>query len=216
MDGDLVTLLRTAAMSAAAASVLAPPEPRSLGFIGCGAQAMAHLAAFRALYGQLERVYAYSRSPASAQALAQAATAAGLHAEVVPRAETVLRHSDIVVTTVPAAAGLTAFLDPDWLPQQAFVAAVDVGRSWIATRLDRFDTLATDALAQAEALPGPDGNLAGLRFDVDLAGLAAGTFTRRGGRSLFSFKGFALGDLAIAQLVYERARQLGIGTTLVR
>ena len=55
MDGDRVTLIRTAAMSAAAAEFLAPRSPASIGFIGCGAQAQAHLAAFRALYPQLGR-----------------------------------------------------------------------------------------------------------------------------------------------------------------
>ena len=45
LDGDEITLLRTAALSAAAASRLAPPSPRTIGFVGCGLQADAHLAA---------------------------------------------------------------------------------------------------------------------------------------------------------------------------
>jgi ornithine cyclodeaminase/alanine dehydrogenase len=45
LDGDEITLTRTAALSAAAASRLAPPAPATVGFVGCGLQAHAHLAA---------------------------------------------------------------------------------------------------------------------------------------------------------------------------
>jgi len=38
----------------------------------------------------------------------------------------------------------------------------------------------------------------------------------RNGRSLFCFRGFALADLALAQLALDRARELGIGTALPR
>jgi ornithine cyclodeaminase/alanine dehydrogenase len=217
MDGDLITLTRTAAMSAAAAHFLAPPAPRVLGFIGCGAQAYAHLTAFRALYPSLERVAAYSRSSASAAALAAEAGRHGLAASVSADAEQAVRDSDILVTTVPASAGFVPFLDAGWLKANAFVSAVDVGRSWMPDRLDQFDAIATDSMVQTEAAPAADGNLVGKRFDFDLAGLATGTQTATaGGRMLFSFKGFALGDLALAKLVYDKAVRCRLGTLLDR
>jgi ornithine cyclodeaminase/alanine dehydrogenase len=215
MDGDLITLIRTAAMSMAAAHFLAPPAPRVVGFIGCGAQAFAHLAAFQALYPSLEQVCAYSRSPASAEALAVAARRLGLEAATAP-AEAVIRQSDLVVTTVPASAGFMPFLDPAWLKPLSFVTAVDVGRSWIADRLDVFNITATDSLTQADMRPSVDGNLAGKAFDYDLAALAQGKHAVTGGRALFSFKGFALGDLAVAKLVYDEAVRCHFGTLLAR
>jgi len=216
MDGDLITLIRTAAMSMAAAHFLAPPAPLVLGFIGCGAQAFAHLTSFRALYPGLERVCACSRSPGSAAALAAEAARHGLAAEVAT-AEAVVRQSDMLVTSVPASAGFAPFLDPTWLKPMSFVTAVDVGRSWITDRLDLFDVAVTDSMTQADALPSMDGNLSGKAFDFDLTTLARGTrVAAAGGRALFSFKGFALGDLALAKLVYEKAVILSLGTQLTR
>lgn len=75
MDGNELTLVRTAAMSAAAAAYLAPESPKTLGMIGCGLQAYVHLAALADLFPSLERVLAYSRSMSSAQKLAGAASA---------------------------------------------------------------------------------------------------------------------------------------------
>jgi alanine dehydrogenase len=94
LDGDEITLIRTAAMSAAAAVCMAPPAPKVIGLIGCGLQAYAHLAAFRDLYPSLTTVLAYSRSRASAERLA--ATTRGLSAEVVDDANALLTRSDIV------------------------------------------------------------------------------------------------------------------------
>jgi ornithine cyclodeaminase/alanine dehydrogenase-like protein (mu-crystallin family) len=65
--------------------------------------------------------------------------------------------------------------------------------------------------------PAADGNLVGKRFDFDLAGLATGAqIAAAGGRVLFSFKGFALGDLALAKLVYDEAVRSRLGTLLDR
>lgn len=63
LDGDEITLIRTAAITAAAASRLAPATPRTTGFVGCGLQAHAHLAAFRALYPGLSTALARELQP---------------------------------------------------------------------------------------------------------------------------------------------------------
>ncbi|MCK1377299.1 ornithine cyclodeaminase family protein, partial [Bradyrhizobium sp. 24] len=43
LDGNSITLIRTAATSAAAAIYLAPEAPATIGLIGCGLQALSHL-----------------------------------------------------------------------------------------------------------------------------------------------------------------------------
>ena len=102
LDGDVITLIRTAAMSAAAATRLAPADPRVMGFVGCGSQAHAHLAAFTALFPGLTTVLAMSRTRSSADTLAEAAARKGLASEVLNDADELLRRSDIVISTVPA------------------------------------------------------------------------------------------------------------------
>jgi len=218
LDGDEITLIRTAALSAAAAARLAPPAPKTIGFIGCGLQAHAHLAAFLDLYPGLTTALALSRSRSSAERLAQAASGRGLATEIVADAGTLLARSDIVISMVPGAPGLKPFLDARLMKPNAFAAAVDIGRSWIPENLPAFDVLVTDSLEQSKAPYDIDGNpVTTVRFGHDLVELAnAAHPTAPGSRSFFCFRGFALADLALAHLVVGRARERGIGTTLPR
>lgn len=218
LDGDEITLVRTAAMSAAAAVHLAPAAPRSIGFVGCGRQALAHLAAFADLFPGLERALAFSRSEASARRLAEAAGGIGLAGEVVPDPDDLVRRSDIVVSMVPGAPGLRAFLDARLLPAHAFVSAVDIGRSWLPASLGAFDVLATDSLAQSRAPYDVDTKpVEGVAFSIDLGQMASGAWTMAApGRTMFCFRGLGIADLALAGLVVAKARSLGIGTPLPR
>lgn len=218
MDGDEITLVRTAAMSAAAASLLGPVAPRTIGFVGCGLQAHPHLAAFLDLHPGLSAALAFSRSRASAESLAGAAAARGLQSEVVTSAGDLLARSDIVVSMVPAAPGLAPFLDARAMKPNAFAAAVDTGRSWLPASLPAFDVLATDSLQQSQAPYDAEGKpVTSVSFGHDLVGLARQPHpAARTARSLFCFRGFALADIAMARLVLERARERGIGTSLPR
>ncbi len=218
LDGDEITLILTAAITAAAASRLAPPAPRTIGFVGCGLQAHAHLAAFRALYPGLTTALAMSRSRASAERLAEVARAAGLTAEVLDDADALLAQSDIVISMVPGGPGMTPFLDARRLKPVAFAAAVDTGRSWLPETLPAFDVLATDSLEQSHAPYDAAGNpVTTVSFGHDMTELAAAPHpTAPTSRSFFCFRGVALADLALAHLVVEKARKQGLGTTLPR
>ena len=219
MDGNLLTALRTAAMSAAAARHLGRSRPESIGFVGCGLQARSHLDAFLALFPGLRRLRAVSRTPRSASLLAAQAAARGLEAEVFGDPRAVVAESDIVITSVPMHPGFRAFLDPAWLKPGSFVAAVDVGRSWIAARLRDLDIRATDDRSQAAELLTTLGLDEATPFHADLSALAAGAHpgrTDESQRTIFVFRGYALGDLAVAAGVHAAARKAGIGTMLAR
>jgi ornithine cyclodeaminase/alanine dehydrogenase len=218
MDGDEITLIRTAAMSAAAASIMARPDPSSIGFVGCGLQAHAHLEAFLALYPGLSQALCLSRSEASAEALAGAARRRGLAAEVPASADDLLARCDIVISMVPGAVGLEPFLDARLMKPDAFACAVDIGRSWLPESLTAFDVLATDSLAQSKAPYDAHGEpVTGVRFQHDLAGLSGlASPIAAGRRSMFCFRGFAVADLALAHLVLRKAQEAGLGTRLPR
>jgi ornithine cyclodeaminase/alanine dehydrogenase len=218
MDGDEITLVRTAAMSAAAASLMARPDPSTIGFIGCGLQAHAHLDAFIALYPGLSEALCLSRSKVSAEALADAARTRGLAAEVSHSANELIARCDIVISMVPGAPGLEPFLDARLMKPDAFASAVDTGRSWIPETLPAFEVLATDSLAQSKAPYDVNGEpVTSVRFQHDLAGLSGLTAPITAGRrSMFCFRGFAVADLALACLVLEKAREAGLGTRLPR
>lgn len=218
LDGDEITLIRTAAISAAAASLLASANPRTIGFVGCGLQAHAHLAAFRDLYPGLTNALMLSRSRSSAERLAEAAGAAGLAADILDDADALLARSDIVISMVPGVAGMTPFLDARRLKPTALAVAVDTGRSWKPETLPAFDLLATDSLEQSRAPYGVDGNpVSTVAFQHDLIALAGAPHpTASTGRSLFAFRGVAFADLALAHLAVAQARAQGLGTVLPR
>lgn len=218
LDGDEITLVRTAAMSAAAASLLAPPDARTIAFVGCGLQAHAHLAAFHDLFPGLSTALMLSRSRGSAERLAEVAVVRGLATEIIDDADVLLARADLVISMVPAASGLHPFLDAGRMKQAAFAAAVDTGRSWLPEALAAFDNLVTDSLAQSQAPYDVDGQpVASVRFSHDLTRLSQTPLADAGTkRSLFCFRGFALADLALAHLVLEKARAGGIGTLLPR
>jgi alanine dehydrogenase len=215
MDASWITAVRTAAMTSVAARRLARPDATRIGFVACGAQARSHLAALRALF-PLREVRAYSRQPDTARSFAAEARALGLEAEAVNDPRDAIVGLDILVTSVPAAPGLEPFLNPDWLAPGSFASLVDLGRSWRRPEaLGRLDLRAVDdheQTAQAGgklAYHGP--------FDADLTELAA---RRKPGRrtpeqrAMFISQGLAAADLAVAALVYDRARARGRGARL--
>lgn len=220
LDGNLITGIRTAAMSAAAAAALARPESTVIGFVGCGLQARAHLPAMKSLLPGLATVLALGRERESAKRFGAHAAGLGFKVELSDDAEALVGASDVVVTSVPARQGFEPFLDPAWIAPGGFVAAVDVGRSWLSDGMRALDVVAIDDhLQQAENPPiwpgfGPMGS-----FDADLAELAAGTKpgrTSAGQRTMFVFRGFALADLALAACVYDAAAAQGVGSALAR
>lgn len=218
LDGDEITLIRTAAMSAAAASFLAPATPRTIGFVGCGQQAYAHLDAFLDLYPGMTTALMLSRSRASAERLAEAVVSRGLSAEISSDADQLLVRSDIVVSMVPGAPGLSPFLDASRMPAASFACAVDIGRSWRPEALPAFDFLATDSLAQSKAPYDVNSQpVETVRFHDDLIHIAQrGSALEQPKRAMFCFRGFALADLALAGLALRKARAAGIGTRLPR
>ena len=68
VDGNWVTSVRTAGLSALAARYLAAPDSKVIAFIGCGVQARAHLEAFAQLY-PLAEVRAFGRGAHNRDAL---------------------------------------------------------------------------------------------------------------------------------------------------
>lgn len=218
MDANLLTVARTAGMSALGARYLARADSKSIGFVGCGQQARGNLLALRDVLPGLEHAVTYSASSASAQDLAGCASQLGMSAHATLDSEEVLG-CDVIVTSVSGGPALKPFLDASRLRPGAFVAAVDLGRSWRPETLDQFDLKVTDDRSQADD-PANRSKLAFKgRFDADLAELVSNSGTGRQDarqKTLLLFPGFALGDLVIASLAYHSARNAGIGTWLPR
>jgi alanine dehydrogenase len=217
LAGNRITALRTAAMTAIAALRLARPDSGIIAFVGTGLQAQSHLAALMPLFSGLKKALLFGRTPTSIAAFADAARAVGLQAEVCASARDAVEAADMVVTTVPAAEGLTPFLDGNWLKPGAFAAMVDLGRSWRRETIRDLDVMATDDRTQS-AVIAADGKLAHAGpWPADLADLVARRHpgrTAASQRTGFIFAGMALADLAVAALAYRRALAANAGTRL--
>ena len=216
MDARRATALRTAGMTAVAAQYLARKDSASIGFVGAGVQAESHLHALADILPALRLVRVNSAPAASADKFAEKCRVAGFEA-MVCSAEDAVSQSDVVVTTVPLAPNFVPFIDPAWIGPGAFVAAIDLGRSWIHDGLSQADLTIVDENAMKHYAK-PGNFIPALEHaEASLADLVGGQHPGRATRDqrvmLFS-SGSAVGDLAIATLIYERAMATGAGKQL--
>lgn len=219
IDGNWITGARTAAVSAAAAKRLAVAEAETCAFIGCGVQARSHAAYLRQVRPGLNRAAVLGRGAASRDAFAGWLRDQGWQVRLATDAEDVLARADIAVSTVPEYEGWRAFLDPARLKPGALAIGVDLGRSWLPSGYVAFDLIATDDAEESRGLVAQDRLKAPAEFGADLGLMLTGRHPGRrrvGERIWFVFAGHALGDLAAAAAVYQRAAAMGLGTKLPR
>ena len=212
MDARWITAVRTAAITAVAARRLARPESASIGFIACGLQARAHLAALRPHFS-IARVHAYSRRLETARTFAEEVRTQGLDAEAFADPKDALDGVDIVITSTPVVPRTEPFLNASWTAPGSFTGMVDLGFSWISESLRGLDRVVTDDTAQAgtENLAYPE------PYDGEVMDLVSGKLQGRetpDERTALVFAGIGLADVAVAAAVYERANRLRVGRVL--
>ena len=212
MDARWITGVRTAAITAVAARRLARRDSTTIGFVACGLQARAHLAALRPHF-PLSLVRAYSRRLTTAKAFAEEVRAEGLDAEAVMDPRDAVAEMDIVVTSTPVVPRTEPLLDAAWLEPGSFASLVDLGFSWVSDTLTELDRVVTDDQAQA----GTEGLAYKEPYDGEVADLVAGRLAARQSaeeRTALIFAGLGLADVAVAGAVYKKALSAGVGQTL--
>lgn len=214
MDGNWVTEIRTAGLSAVAAKRMARPDASIAAFVGCGIQARRHLRTFAAMF-PLREVRVYGRGQANIDLLCNLAKDLGLLTRVCRTGQEAIAEADLIVSAVTYSAELKPFLDATHLKPGSFSAITDLAAPWEREMLKGFDRIVIDDLEQESALPN---KLAPPELVVgDIAGLVLGSIEGRDGekeRTAFIFRGHALGDLALAGLAYQKARVGSIGTVI--
>lgn len=205
LDGNWITAVRTAGLSAVAAKYMARPDSSTVAFIGSGVQARSHLRAFADMY-PLEEVRILGRGRENIDRLCQIANDLGKSAVVCASGKEAVTNADLIVSSVTYSATLEPFLDAHWLKPGAYAAVTDLGIPWNRASLAAFNRIVIDDLQQEAALPNklaPPELVTG-----DLAGLVMRKFKGReqsDERSAFIFRGHALGDLALAAVAYRKA-----------
>jgi len=204
LDGNWITAVRTAGLSAVAAKYMANKGAAVAAFIGSGVQAGSHLRAFAQLF-PLEKIKVFGRGRSNIDRLCELAAELRLSSEVCGSSKDAVENADLVVTSVTYSAGLDPFLDANWLAPGCFAAITDLAAPWHKDRFSAFDRITIDDLEQEAALPNklvaPD------YVTGDLSGLVTGKFSGRNRpdeRTAFIFRGHALGDLALAALAIRK------------
>lgn len=206
MDGRRITEMRTAAVSAVAFAALAPlhfaAPPTSLGILGSGVQAQAHLQAFRHVWPTLADIRIWSRTAAHAQRLAHATGARAVSMEEAAAADVVL-----TVTSSPG-----PVLAGRWLQPNALVLAVGATGSSLRELDDeaiRDSFVVADSRDAVERESG-DVRLSGASVSAEIGHLLAGNGTAavpRDRRIVFKSVGLAIEDLTAARLVWQAHSQ---------
>jgi ornithine cyclodeaminase/alanine dehydrogenase-like protein (mu-crystallin family) len=211
IDGRALTLLRTAAVSALAADLLAPPSPQTLLVVGAGALA-GHLARGHAVVRPYQSILVWARDPAKSRALALDLTSNGLECRAETDLETAVRAADVISCATMAETPLVLgrWLRPDvhldlvgsFTPQMRETDSdCFVGASVVV------DTLAasTESGDLTSAIEG--GVLAATA--VVALGEALRDPTPRARRTVFKSVGVALADLASAAWIDRLHREPG-------
>ncbi len=196
MDGRLITEMRTAAGSAAAARALAPKQCDVLTIIGTGVQARAHAAAL-AHVRSFQAVHITGRNAEAGTALA-----ADIGATFVADAETAVQDADIVITATSAT---DPVLHGAWLRPGAFVFSVGwngpEGRELDAAAMA--NTVIVESRAAALDQAG-DIRANNAKIFAEIGEIYAGTKSPpKGATIIYDSIGVAIMDAAAAQLAYE-------------
>jgi ornithine cyclodeaminase/alanine dehydrogenase-like protein (mu-crystallin family) len=204
MDGELITEMRTAAVSAVAIDKLAARDAKVLAILGSGAQARSHV---RALAGirSFSEIRVWSRSPEHAQKFA------GKVGARVMGAEEAVRGADVVLTLTSSP---TPILQGEWLSPHAMVCAIGAATP-DRRELDEVTMRGAVVVESREAATREAGDivLAGAQVAAEIGELLNGAELVRGERPVvFKSVGIAIEDIATAKLAYERLQQIDIGT----
>ncbi len=196
LDGRLITEMRTAAGSAAAARKLADTERAVVTIMGNGVQAHAHVKALAEVTDYKE-LRLWSRNEARGKTLAERVGAAYF-----ANAEQAVSDADIVACTTAAKEPI---LKGAWLKAGAFVTAV--GWNTIDGReLDDAAMANTVIVESYDAAKDQAGNIRGSGCEIfaEIGEIYAGTkIVPEGSTVIYDSVGIAIMDVAAAKLAYD-------------
>ena len=210
----LTTALRTAAMSAVAASALARPGVRTMALIGNGAQSEFQALAFHHLLG-VTTLRLFDTDPAATAKLQANLQGTGLRTVVCTSTAEAVRGADIV-TTVTADKTNATILSPDMLAPGMHINAVGgdcPGKTELHADVLRQAQVFVEYAPQTRI----EGDIQQLPADfgvTELWEVLAGQHTGRASDAavtVFDSVGFALEDFSALRFLRDAATELGMG-----
>ena len=223
IDGNRVTGLRTAATATVAVDLLAPKKPLKVGVIGTGFEATGVLDCLRSIRS-LSRVSVYSPTPASRERFVNAFSqdldivATDAPEKAVSDADVVIcaarsRDEQPVIRGAWLAPGATVVSLGSTLPEQREVDEETMARArWIVADVpDEVAHDTGDGIAAAKAGVDLASKLTPLS---SIAGNAVRPRLSDDDIVLYKSVGSALQDIVLAEMLFERAQERGLGVVL--
>ncbi|KAK5905721.1 hypothetical protein CgunFtcFv8_001650 [Champsocephalus gunnari] len=200
MNGELITRMRTAAVSAISAKLLMCPGAEVLAILGTGAQAMSHYNVFTEMFS-FKEVRVWSRTVQGSERFCRSVSGP---VTVCVSAEEAVRGADVIVTVTRCTEPV---LFGQWVKPGAHVAAVGACRpNW--RELD--DVLMKEAVVYADSREGAltesgDVILSGAEVFAELGDVINGTKPAlREKTTVFKSLGMGVEDAVSAQLVFDQ------------
>jgi ornithine cyclodeaminase len=205
LDGAALTTLRTPMISALATDALARADSRSVGIVGTGPQAIAHVHAIRVVRPDADRVVVAGRTPAHVARIVEELIAAGHSASSGSYADAAA--CDIVCAATRSDTALFGAAEVNPGAHLNLVGSYRLDLREVSADLVAASTVAVDDLVAAKAEAGDlhlavrEGVWAWDKVAGDLTDLAGGRLRRTSAEEITLFKsvGLAVQDLAIAQ-----------------
>jgi alanine dehydrogenase len=218
MDGNHITVIRTAAVGALAARHLSREDSRVAAILGSGAQGTAQAEALCHVR-PIQEIRAFDLLKQRAEDLGEVLRGRGVDVRIAETAEEAVRGADVVVTATP---GKQPVLEADWVGPGMHVSAFGTdtrGKVEVEAALFPRSTVVVDDLAQATSIGETQHPVAQGLLDVDrihatlgeiLAGRKPGR-TRADEMTLFDATGLAFQDLVSGHLAVRLAEERGLG-----
>ena len=205
LDGAALTTLRTPMVSALATDALARGDARSVGIIGTGPQAIAHVEAMQVVRPEVNRVVVAGRTDSHVARIVDELRTSGRSATTGSYADAAA--CDIVCAATRSDTALFGLADVHPGTHVNLVGSYRLDLREVAPDLVAASTVAVDDLVAAQAEAGDlhlavqQGVWSWERVAGDLVDLASGRLQRVSDEEITMFKsvGLAVQDLAIAQ-----------------
>ena len=229
--GDLVAVIqanrlgqqRTGAASGVATKYLARSDASTVGIVGTGWQAQSQLEAVCAVRS-IRRIRCFGRDKARREVFAKKmSSTVGVNVEAARSADEAIRDADIAIAATNAPQPV---IRGEWLRAGCHINAIGANRLETRelddTAVQRSAFVATDSIEQAKSESGDlvesmKRGLIGWDRVHEIGDVIAGKVvgrTKADDITLFKSHGIAIEDVAVAAVVYERARDGGIGNPI--
>jgi alanine dehydrogenase len=214
MDGTIITNYRTSASGAVASKYLARKESKSLGLIGCGAQAQTQLEAISRFFNfDVIRVFAPSEDSINTFIARNSAF------NIKKASTEEATKSDIICTTTPVKKPI---IDRAWIEAGTHINAIGAdakGKQELDPAILLNAKVVVDDVAQASHsgeinVPITKGIYRKENIYATLGEVVAGSKPGREGNEItvFDSTGLAIQDVATAKVIVEEAKRLKIGS----